>query len=67
MPMRTAEVSLNGEILAIYEVRWHDSDEAPTDEWIRHWATDVATDEFKLEEAAIGGLELSLGPPPKVP
>jgi hypothetical protein len=64
MPMRTAEVSLNGQVLATYEVRWHEIDDAPTNGWITHWAANAATDEFNLAEEASSQLTVMLGPPP---
>lgn len=61
MPMRTAEVSLNGRVLATYEVRWHESDEAPTDAWLRENALHCAWDEGLLAEEDADKADVTLG------
>ena len=66
MPMRTAQVTLNGDVLAIYEIRWHESDAAPTDEWMNENALHCAWDEGLLPEQRVAEAVVTLGPPPQV-
>lgn len=64
MPKRTTEVSLRGEHLATYVVGWHESDPAPTDDWLRENALKCAWDEGLLPESEIEAAEVALGAPP---
>ena len=66
MPMRTAEVWLGGKMLAQYEVRWHESDPAPTDEWMVLEAGRSALAEGVLAEEDADASEVRLGAAPEV-
>lgn len=66
MPMRTAEVWLKGKMLAHYEVRWHESDPAPTDEWMVLEAGRSALAEDLLAEEDADASEVRLGAAPEV-
>lgn len=66
VPMRTAEVWLKGKMLAHYEVRWHESDPAPTDEWMVLEAGRSALAEDLLAEEDADASEVRLGAAPEV-
>ncbi len=65
VPTRTAEVWLGTKMLAHYEVRWHESDPAPTDEWMVLEAGRSALAEGVLAEKDADRSEVRLGPPPE--
>jgi hypothetical protein len=66
VPMRTAEVWLRGEMLAHYEVRWHESDPPPTDEEMVLQAGRSALAEGVLAEEDADESEVRLGVGPDV-
>ncbi|TAL12653.1 MAG: hypothetical protein EPO02_00940 [Nitrospirae bacterium] len=61
MPMRTAEVTLDGQVLATYEIGWHESDAPPTDDWMRKNALHCAWDEGLLPEERADDAVVTLG------
>ena len=64
MPRRTAEVYLEGKILATYVFGWRESDEPPSDERMKYEALKSAWDEGLLPEEDAQRAVVLLGAPP---
>lgn len=60
--MRAAQVSLDSQVLATYEIGWHESDPAPTEEWMIENALHSAWDEGILPEDRVDDATVTLGP-----
>jgi hypothetical protein len=49
-------------VLATYEIGWHESDPAPTEEWMIETALHSAWDEGILPEERVDDATVTLGP-----